>query len=228
MAEFHRLLARLKGALEPPSTGERGVTDAAVPVSPIVHRAELASRFGRELETAGGRFLGILEPAEAARRLLAIARERSARTAAVGEGVACDTAALASALAQAGCAILWPREAKDGGRGSAAAELARCDLSVAEAHCAIASSGTFAVLGAPASPDSLTLLASASVLIAHVERLVPDLAAALGALGAGALRAHRLTLITGPSRTDGIASRTVLGVHGPGALYGAIIWPRDE
>lgn len=142
--------------------------------------------------------------------------------------MACDTAPLAKALEEAGCAVLRPGRLEDGGRVRMVAELAQCDLCVAEAHYAIASTGTFAVVGAPAGPNSLTLLAPTSVIIAHIGRCVPDLAAALGALGPGMLRTHRLTLITGPSRTAGIENRIVLGVHGPRTLYGAIIWPRDE
>ncbi len=232
MAEFHRLLARLKSALEPagvpPVSVHLNPAPAAVPVAPVTQRAELVSRFAREFEAVDGRFLGVLGPAEAAERLSAIARESGAQRAAIGEGVECDPAPLAAALEAAGCTVLRPGGKKDDDRAGVMAELAGCDLGVAEAHYGIAATGTFAVLAAPARPNSLTLLPPVSVVIVHIERLLPDLASVLAALGSERVRTHRLTLITGPSRTADIEKRLVLGAHGPKALYGAVIWPHNE
>jgi L-lactate dehydrogenase complex protein LldG len=229
MAEFHKLLARLKDALESPAAPPAHPrADDRVAVGPGAPDAELLSSFARELEAVSGRFLGALALAEAAKRVVAVAREIGARTVAVGEGVACDLKPFAKALEKAGCAVVRCGAVQDGERARALAELARCDLSVAAADFAIASTGTFAVLAAPARPNSLTLLAPAGVIVAHRERLVPDLAAMLAAIGPATLRTLRLSLVTGPSRTADIEKRIVLGVHGPKALYGAIIWPRDE
>jgi L-lactate dehydrogenase complex protein LldG len=230
MAEFHKLLARLKNALESPApAAAHPTTDNRVAVGPTANHAELVSGFARELEAVSGRFLGALAPAEAAERVASVAREAGAQRVAVGEGAACDLRPFAKALERAGCAVVRFGPVKDdGGRARMMAELAGCDLSVAAADFAIASSGTFAVMAAPGRPNSLTLLAPASVIVVHRDRLVPDLAAALAAIGPTALRAHRLSLITGPSRTADIEKLIVLGVHGPKALYGAIIWPRDE
>lgn len=230
MAEFHKLLARVKTALTRPKAPPAHLDHAGgqVPIAPGAHKAELVSRFAHELEAVKGQFLGNLTLRQAAAEIASIAREAGFRTAAIGEGVVTDMAPFAKALQAAGCEIINTGPCPDEKRHALREQLARCDLGVAEAHCAIASTGTFAVMTAQARPNSLTLLPPASVIIAHIDRLVPDLAAALGALGADALSAHRLSLITGPSRTADIEKRIVLGVHGPKALYGAIIWPDHE
>ena len=121
-----------------------------------------------------------------------------------------------------------PGPVTDAQRPASMDQFALCDVGVAEAHYAIASTGTFAVVTAPTRPGSLTLLPPVSVIIADVSRLVPDLAAAIAALGAPVVAESRVTFITGPSRTADIEKRIVLGVHGPKSLYGAIIWPESE
>lgn len=233
MSEFHKLLARLKTALESAPEAEPHVampdSAAPLPVASTAHRAELLTTFVREFEAVSGRFLGTFSPKEAASRVAALARETQAHTAAVGEGVTADMGAFASALEQdGGCAVERSAEVDDGRRLAAVERLARCDLAVAEADYAIASTGTFAVLGAPARPHSLTLLPPTSVIVVRIDRMVATLAEAVAALGNELTNGHRLSLITGPSRTADIEKRIVLGVHGPKALYGAVIWPRDE
>ncbi len=105
---------------------------------------------------------------------------------------------------------------------------ASCDIGIAEAHYAIASTGTFAVMTAEARPSSLTLLPPISVIIVNIDRVVPSLAAAIAAFGVDAISTNRVSFITGPSRTADIEKRIVMGVHGPKMLYGAIIWPANE
>jgi L-lactate dehydrogenase complex protein LldG len=230
MAEFHKLLARVKTALVKPKAPAAHPDHAAaqVPVAPGAHKAELVSRFAHELEAVNGHFLGNLTLKQAAARIAAIARESGFRTAAIGEGVVTDMAPLAKALQGAGCEVIRTGPAPDGARNAMREQLARCDLGVAEASYAIASTGTFAVMTSVSRPNSLTLLPPASVIFAHIDRMVPDLATALAAIGPDALATHRLSLITGPSRTADIEKRIVLGVHGPKAVYGAIIWPDHE
>jgi L-lactate utilization protein LutC len=231
VAEFHKLIARLKTALESPAPSEPHAASsnsaASMPIAPSAQRVELVSGFAREFEAVRGSFLGVLSPEEAAARIASLAREVGARLVAVGEGVTLDAAVFTHALQEGGCAVERFGKLDDGERPAALERLARCDIGIAEAHYAIASTGTFAVVGAPARPNSLTLLPPISVIVVHVERLVLDLAQALGALGPDLVSAHRLSLITGPSRTADIEKRIVLGVHGPKTLYGAIIWPRN-
>lgn len=230
MAEFHKLLARLKGALEMPKARAEHHNHAAepVPVSFVAQRAELAARFAHEIEAVSGHFLGTLDAGAAAERVAVLAREAGVRSAAVGEGVVTEMHLFTRALEDAGCEVIRPGRVADGERAALREKLAQCDLGVAEAHYAIASTGTFAVLTAEARPNAITLLPALSVIIAHVDRLVPDLALALAAFGTDTIASHRVSFITGPSRTADIEKRIVLGVHGPKQLYGAIIWPDHE
>lgn len=233
MAEFHKLLARLKGALEKPqapAAHENHAATAPVPVASIAQRAELVSTFARELEAVSGRFLGNLSAEQAAASVAALARGNAAKSAAIGEGVVTKMSLFSAALEATGCALMKPRGIDRGQENTRAAmieQFAACDIGIAEAHYAIASTGTFAVMTAEARPSSLTLLPPISVIIVNIERVVPNLAAAIASFGVDAISTNRVTFITGPSRTADIEKRIVMGVHGPKMLYGAIIWPEE-
>ncbi len=233
MAEFHKLLARLKGALETPQApGAHESHDAAppVPVASIAQRAELVSTFARELEAVSGRFLGSLTAEQAASRVAAVARDHAAKSVAIGEGVVTRMSLFSAALEATGCTLMKPRGIDKGHENDRAAmieQFAACDIGIAEAHYAIASTGTFAVMTAEARPNSLTLLPPISVIIVNIDRVVPNLATAIAGFGAGTIAGNRVSFITGPSRTADIEKRIVMGVHGPKMLYGAIIWPEE-
>jgi L-lactate utilization protein LutC len=236
VGQFHKIIANLRTALEsttpssasPAETVEERSGDELVPVAPAARRAELSSRFARELEAVNGHFLGVFLPAEAADRIVALAREIKARTAALGEGVLSDTGPIGDALERAGLTVIRARRVDEGTRAEMCDRIAQSDLGVAEAHYAVAASGTLAVVASEDRPSVLTLLPPANVIIVHVDRILPDLAAVLGALGAETLGTQRVALITGPSRTADIEKRIVLGVHGPKELYALLIWPRDD
>ena len=234
MAEFHKLLARLKDALEKPqapAAHENHAPAPPVPVASIAQRAELASTFARELQAVSGRFLGILTAEQAAASVVDLARDNAAKSAAIGEGVVTRMSLFSTALDGAGCTLMKPRGIDKGQEQTRAAmieQFAACDIGIAEAHYAIASTGTFAVMTAEARPSSLTLLPPISVIIVNIDRVVPNLAAAIAAFGVDTIAANRVTFITGPSRTADIEKRIVMGVHGPKMLYGAIIWPENE
>ncbi len=229
MAELHKLVATLRTALEAGTSEPARAQEppAEVPLAHDAYRAELVTRFARELEAVGGRFLGILTLAETIARLVALAK--NARMVAIGKGVAIDTGAIAAAIDRAGVPIMRTAPTTDPeARGAFRDRLARADMAVAEADYAIASTGTLAVLTMPSRPSSLTLLAPASVILVQIGRIVPDLAAALEAFSTDTLAAHRMTLITGPSRTADIEKRIVLGVHGPKSLDVIVVWPHDD
>jgi L-lactate dehydrogenase complex protein LldG len=234
VAEFHKLLARLKGALEKPqapAAHENHAAPAPVPVASIAQRAELASTFARELQAVSGRFLGSLSAEKAAASVAALARDNAAKSAAIGEGVVTKMSLFSAALEAAGCSLMKPRGIDKGheeDRAPMIERFANCDIGVAEAHFGIASTGTFAVMTAEARPSSLTLLPPISVIIVHIDRVVPNLAAAIAGFGVDAISTNRVSFITGPSRTADIEKRIVMGVHGPKMLCGAIIWPENE
>jgi L-lactate dehydrogenase complex protein LldG len=228
MAELHKIVATLKNALQSGARSDQKQAPGSAAVSPGAHRAELASRFQRELESVAGRFLGILTPAEAAARAADVARERNARMVAIGDGLLTDADEIATAIHTAGVGVVRPAPvATEEARAAMVDRIAHCEMAIAEADCAIASTGTLAVVSTERRPSALTLLPPASLLLVQIDRLVPDLAAALELLGAETIATRRVTLITGPSRTADIEKMIVLGVHGPKALDVILVWPRD-
>ena len=230
MAELHKIIASVKDAL---GTGARtnsqdAAASAPVPVAQSAHRAELASTFARELEEVGGKFVGILTPAEVANRIVTLAGELGAKTVALGQGVACDMDAVGEALERADFRIVRTLPVADSERATMRSRVADAELGIAEADFAIASTGTLAVVSTANRPSSLTLLPPASLVIVQIDRLMANLAAALAALGPDGVAANRLTLITGPSRTADIEKRIVLGVHGPKSLHAIVVWSQDD
>ena len=231
MSAFHKIIATVKSAIErapraaPPT---HALTPSViVPVTHDARRAELISQFARELEAVGGTFLGVFSPDEVRARTVALAREIDAHTAAVGAGVTLDTDAVGRALEQAGFAVIRPGGSGDVERAGYRERLASCDLGIVEADAGIAATGTLAVIGRSASPNSLTLLPPANLIIVNADRMHADLAAAVAAIGAEAFTVQRVALITGPSRTADIEKMIVLGVHGPKKLYALAIWPNE-
>jgi L-lactate dehydrogenase complex protein LldG len=225
---FHKMIASVRSALERKPRAAPNHTEAPhqiVPVATGARRAELSSQFARELERVGGHFMGVLTPAEACDQIVALTRELNVKSAALGESVVLDLEPAARALAQTGLTLIRLRKTNnDSDRAAARERIANCGLGIVEAHYAIASTGSFAVLGTPGRPNSLTLLPPINLILVDADRILPDLAAAIAALGPEAIATHRLALITGPSRTADIEKMIVLGVHGPKQLYAAAIW----
>ena len=230
MSAFHKMIATVKSALEraPHAAPAHAVSPGViVPVAHNARRTELISQFARELEAVGGAFLGVFAPDEIRARTVALAREIGAHTAAIGAGVTLDSSAIARALEQAGVAVIRPGASGDAARASFRDRLAGCDLGIVEADAAIAATGTLAVIGTADRPNSLTLLPPANLIIVNADRMRPDLAAAVAAIGTEAFMSKRIALITGPSRTADIEKMIVLGVHGPKKLYALAIWPNE-
>jgi len=231
VGEFHKLIANVRDALEhhgaPAHNGPATAPVAAVPMAEAARRVELASQFARELQTLGGHFLGMLTLKETAARVLEVAAALNARTVAVGTGLVDDPAPIVDGLERAGTKVIRTAAvADDAARAELRGNLARCDLAVVEADYAIAATGTLAMLATPERPGSLTLLPPVNVILVNAGRILPDLAAAIAAIGAPAIASHRLALVTGPSRTADIEKRIVLGVHGPREIHVAVVWHR--
>ncbi len=177
MAELHKIVATVKTALEAGATAAPPPSppaSSAVPVTSTAQRAELASRFARELEAVAGRFLGVVAPAEAPARAVALAREIGARSVAIGAGVVNDARAIATALEDAGLAVVHSAPIRSAAeRAAMRAGMAQSDLGIAEAHCAIAATGTLAVIATEHRPAALTLLPPASLIIVDIDRDPP-------------------------------------------------------
>jgi len=230
VAELHKIIASVKDALGSGARNNSHHPDAtaAMPVSPSAQRAELASAFARELEEVGGRFLGIVTPAELTNRIVSFAGEIGARTVALGQGVAFDMDVMGEALERADFRIVRTIPVADIERAAMRARVADADLGIAEADFGIASTGTLAVVSNANRPGSLTLLPPASLVIVQIDRVMPNLAAVLAEMGPRGVAENRMTLITGPSRTADIEKRIVIGVHGPKSLHVIVVWPRDD
>jgi L-lactate dehydrogenase complex protein LldG len=230
VAELHKIIASVKDALTfRARIGSHAATaPSAVPVAQSAHRAELASTFARELELVGGSFLGTVTPGEVANRIVGLARQIGAKRVALGQGVATDMDAVGEALERADFRIVRALPVADTERAAMRSRVADAELGIAEADFAIASTGTLAVVSNANRPSSLTLLPPASLAIVQIDRVMPNLAAMLTAMGPAGVAANRLTLITGPSRTADIEKRIVLGVHGPKSLHVIVVWPQDD
>lgn len=228
MADLQAIVARVKKAL---ASGAPAAPNQAAPrpsPQPDGHRAELVSRFAHELEAVGGRTIGPVAPEELADRVAALVRERGVKSIAVGEGVLVDLSQVGKTLSEFGIEVIRTSRVDGRTRPQLRAQLAQADAGLAEADYAIASTGTLAVLSEESRPSALTLLPPASLVVVRIDRMKADLAAALTTLGGAALESHRLTLITGPSRTADIEKRIVMGVHGPKSLDVIVVWPRDD
>ena len=148
---------------------------------------------------------------------------------AFGAGILTDPAPIIDALELAGITVIRTAAiGDDAARAELRGKLAQCDFAVVEADYAIAATGTLAMIATPERPGSLTLLPPVNVILVSAERILPDLAAALEAIGPAAITSHRLALITGPSRTADIEKRIVLGVHGPREIHVAAVWHGDD
>ena len=230
MAEIHKIIASVKNALDSraPTLEHAETANSAMPVAPSAHRAELATSFARELEAVGGVFLGIVTPDRLASRIVTLANELGAKTVAIGQGMTTDMGAIGEALERADYKIVRTVPVADTERAAMRARVSNADLGIAEADFGIASTGTLAVVSTDSRPSSLTLLPPASLVIVQIDRLMPTLADVLTELRPDGVAAHRLTLITGPSRTADIEKRIVLGVHGPKSLHVIVVWPDHD
>jgi L-lactate utilization protein LutC len=230
VADIHKMIASVKNALDSgaPALDRAEAANPAMPVAPSAHRAELATSFARELEAVGGNFLGILTPAGLTSRIVTLAGELGAKTVAIGQGLMNDMGAIGEALERAEFTIVRTVPVADIERAAMRARVANSELGIAEADFAIASTGTLAVVSTDSRPSSLTLLPPASLVIVQIDRMMANLAQVLAALGPDGVAAHRLTLITGPSRTADIEKRIVLGVHGPKSLHVIVVWPDND
>jgi L-lactate dehydrogenase complex protein LldG len=228
---FVRIIASVKTALGSgarPAAANHQETQAPLMVAPAAHSAELISSFAHELEAVGGHFAGAVTAAELSARTIELADQAGALTIAIGAGVSFDTEPLANSLEQRGREVIRCGPAGDDQARRASIErIARADLGIVEADCAIASTGTIAVTATAARPSALTLLPPAALAIVRADRLLPDAAAAIGSLGAQTIANHRVAFITGPSRTADIEKLIVVGVHGPKQLHVILLWPED-
>ncbi|MEY4272919.1 MAG: hypothetical protein RL250_1785 [Verrucomicrobiota bacterium] len=169
---------------------------------------------------------------------LAILAEQLAKLKAVLVRVP-DEAAAARAVADLAVAKQWKKVAYHGDpllRGVASAlpceaweadasfekqKLEGCDAGLTSCETIVAQLGSILVSSASSGGRALSILPHVHVVVARVDQVVPDLAAALEQVRArhGDRMPSMLSFITGPSRTGDIERILVLGAHGPKELY---------
>jgi L-lactate dehydrogenase complex protein LldG len=230
LSQFQELLASLRVALkQAPSQADSAPSDTPVlPVSAAALRARLGSRFIRQLEAVSGRVVKVKCAAGAAAAIADLCLEKGVSRVAIGAALTSDLSSALAGLAKGGREQVACGPVREADRASTRQHAAGCELGIAQAHYAIAASGTLAVVTNASNPQALSLLPPISVIIVNVDCIVEDLASALRRLAPEISNGAQLTLITGPSRTADIEKRIVLGVHGPKELLVILIWPEND
>jgi L-lactate dehydrogenase complex protein LldG len=89
-------------------------------------------------------------------------------------------------------------------------------LGITGVFCAIAETGTMAVLSGPDTPTATTLLAETHVAVVPAERIVGSMEETFALIRRErAAWPRAVNMISGPSRTGDIEQTIVLGAHGP-------------
>ena len=149
-------------------------------------------------------------PAEAARHVADIARERGAATYTRWQDM---PAGLGMDDALAGLTRVTP---------DCCQALAQVDLGLTSAQAALLDSGSLVLVAGPGRERSVSLLPPTHVCLVARSALLPDVSALPELLrrhaAATGLLPSCLNLVTGPSSTADIELVLVRGVHGPGAL----------
>ena len=231
MSEFQKLLTDVKSALEQGAdTRNHRAPEAAVvmPMTQVSRRAEFGSRFVRELQAVGGQVLEVGSVSEAVDKIVELALRINARSAVSAETLTADLARIDAELQKQGIEVLRTGPVAQADFAQVRARIARADLGIVEADFAIAASGTLAAIANATRPRLVSLLPPVSIVVLHIDRIVPDLATLMRTIGPERVSENPMVLITGPSRTADIEKRIVLGIHGPKDLYVVLIWPKDE
>jgi L-lactate dehydrogenase complex protein LldG len=93
-------------------------------------------------------------------------------------------------------------------------------LGITGCFCAIAETGTLAMISGVETPTATTLLPDTHVAVVSAARIVPGMEEAFEMIRAErGLVTRAINLISGPSRTGDIEQTIVLGAHGPFRLH---------
>ena len=91
------------------------------------------------------------------------------------------------------------------------------DAGVSTALYGLADTGSVVLAASPDEPRARSLLPSVHVSLLREDRILPDLASLLAAIGGDLPSA--LAIVTGPSRSADIEQQLAVGVHGPGEVH---------
>lgn len=209
---------------------------------PSAERIEaLSERFVEEVVRVGGLVHRAADASEVRRHLRAIAEKYNVKLAVrwddpllvelgvdealVGAGAEVVAANLRLMTEEAGGEEVLPRQGVvEETRAYVKQKLARADLGVSGAHCAIAETGTLALIAGEGQGRAVTALPPVHVAVVEAERLVAsvdEFFALLRRSAEGEVPALEscISFITGPSRSGDIELTLTLGVHGPRELH---------
>jgi L-lactate dehydrogenase complex protein LldG len=139
--------------------------------------------------------------------VVAILRERGARSVVVADDLGDARVTLLQTLESAGVDLL---------AGATAREAEPAEAGVSRAHFAIAETGSLAVVGNDPQPRFATMLVPLHIALVDQSRLFASLdqaGAEIEALMSSGTRC--VSLVTGPSRTADVEKTLAVGVHGP-------------
>ena len=91
------------------------------------------------------------------------------------------------------------------------------DAGVSVALYGLADTGSVVLAASPDEPRARSLLPAVHVSLLREDRILPDLASLLAAVGDDLPSA--LAIVTGPSRSADIEQKLAVGVHGPGEVH---------
>jgi len=132
-------------------------------------------------------------------------------------------------LSLPGSAVAWPQLAGLDWAGAGLRVEARAangdDLvGITGVFCAVAETGTLAVLSGPDTPATASLLPETHIALVPVSRIVPGMEEAFDLMRAECGELPRaVNFISGPSRTGDIEQTLVLGAHGPYRVHIVIV-----
>jgi L-lactate dehydrogenase complex protein LldG len=176
--------------------------------------ADPVACFREEFTKAGGFFHLVLDPDSAARKVLEIVQQKSARRVLVGFCPLLDRLSLPSLLNEAAIEIISVD-------GSSRDQLFAADLGISGVDYLVAETGTVVMHSRTDQPRSLSLLPPVHIAVAEPAQIVPDLFDLFEPApdGTPISLPSCISLITGPSKTGDIELRLVTGVHGPGEIH---------
>jgi L-lactate dehydrogenase complex protein LldG len=192
-------------AVEPPSVPE------IWPPSATTDPVAFIDRFSAELKILQGEFIHARSMADAQTHLSRLMTEAGWRT--IG---APDRPLVREAVGK-----LAPEQIAWAKQEWAPRDIAQLPVSLIEAECLLADTGTCAVACPTAAERLLCYLPPACIVIARTDRLFEHLPAAWPKIKPWCddpQSRGELVLITGPSRTSDIEKVLILGVHGPKRL----------
>ena len=173
------------------------------------------ARFLEELSALGGHGKRVGSMEEAREYVLALARERGAKSLVRWDVEALDALGADGPLAEAGVEVMVWRDLADFRQVTGTA-----DIGLSAAEWAIAETGSLVLESGPGKGRTVTLLPPTYVAVVPVEKVLRTVPEAVGKYaGRGGGLPANVVFHTGPSRSGDIEMELFVGMHGPGDVH---------